>query len=66
MNKQIAALAVIVALMFGFAAISEVHAMDKKQALSAMQESIISIAAFTTNGDMEKLCGEKKYRIMMV
>jgi alkylhydroperoxidase/carboxymuconolactone decarboxylase family protein YurZ len=41
--------------MFSFAAISEAQNMDANQALSAKQQSIIPIAAFTANGDMEKL-----------
>jgi alkylhydroperoxidase/carboxymuconolactone decarboxylase family protein YurZ len=41
--------------MFSFTAISEAQHMDANQALSAKQQSIIPIAAFTANGDMEKL-----------
>ena len=56
MDKKITAtLAVTFATMFSFATISEGQNMDPNQALSAKQRSIISIAAFTANGDMEKL-----------
>jgi alkylhydroperoxidase/carboxymuconolactone decarboxylase family protein YurZ len=41
--------------MFSIAAISEAQNMDKNQILSAKQQSIISIAAFTGNGDIERL-----------
>jgi alkylhydroperoxidase/carboxymuconolactone decarboxylase family protein YurZ len=56
MNRKITVfLAIILASMFSFAAISEAQNMDKNQALSAKQQGIISIAAFTASGDMEKL-----------
>jgi 4-carboxymuconolactone decarboxylase len=56
MKRQITAfLAVIFAFLFSFAAMAEEHDMDKNQALSAKQKGIIPIAAFTANGDMEKL-----------
>jgi 4-carboxymuconolactone decarboxylase len=56
MNRQITAfLAVIFAFMFSFVAMTEAQDMDKNQALSAIKQSIIPIAAFTANGDMEKL-----------
>jgi len=48
-------LAVIFALTFNFPTISKAHNMDNNQALNAKQQSIIPIAAFTANGDMEKL-----------
>ncbi len=54
-KKNLALLAVISALIVNFAAISEAQNMDKNQALSAKQQSIVPIAAFTANGDMEKL-----------
>lgn len=54
-KKNTAFLAVICVVMFSFAAISEAQNMDANQALSAKQQSIIPIAAFTANGDMEKL-----------
>jgi len=41
--------------MFSFATISEGQNMGPNQTLSAKQQSIIPIAAFTANGDMEKL-----------
>ena len=56
MNRQITALlAVIFACMFSFVAKPESQDMDKTQALSAIQQSIIPIAAFTANGDMKRL-----------
>jgi 4-carboxymuconolactone decarboxylase len=56
MQKKIAAiLAVIFAPMFNFPAISEAENMDANQALNAKQRSIIPIAAFTANGDIERL-----------
>src|SRR5205823_6126825 len=36
-------------------AILEAHTMDARQALSAKQHSIIPIAAYTANGDLDKL-----------
>jgi 4-carboxymuconolactone decarboxylase len=42
-------------LISAFATISEGQNMNANQALSAKQRSIIPIAAFTANGDMEKL-----------
>jgi 4-carboxymuconolactone decarboxylase len=41
--------------MLSFAVISEAQKMDAHRALSAKQQRIIPIAAFTANGDMEKL-----------
>jgi 4-carboxymuconolactone decarboxylase len=41
--------------VFSIATISEAQDMDKNQALSAKQQSIIPIAAFTANGDLQKL-----------
>lgn len=56
MQRQITAfLAVIFAFLFSFAAMSEAHDMDNNQALSTRQKGIIPIAAFTANGDIEKL-----------
>jgi 4-carboxymuconolactone decarboxylase len=56
MEKQpTALLAVIYGLLLNVAAIAEAQTMDVHQALSAIQHSIIPIAAFTANGDMEKL-----------
>ncbi len=48
-------LVVICVFMLSFAAISEAQTMDANPALSAQQHSIISIAAFTANGDLDKL-----------
>ena len=56
MQKKITAiLAIIFAPMFNFPAISEAENMDANQALNAKQRSIIPIAAFTADGDMERL-----------
>ena len=54
-KKHTAFLAVLWVFLLSVAAISEAHTMDAHQALSAKQHSIIPIAAFTANGDMEKL-----------
>jgi 4-carboxymuconolactone decarboxylase len=54
-KKSTAFLAVICVFMLSFAAISEAQTTDANQALSAKQQSIIPIAAFTANGDMEQL-----------
>jgi 4-carboxymuconolactone decarboxylase len=54
-KKPTAFLAVLWVFLLGFAAISEAQKMDANQALSAQQQRIIPIAAFTANGDMEKL-----------
>jgi 4-carboxymuconolactone decarboxylase len=48
-------LVVICVFMLSFAAISEAQTMDANPALSAQQHSIISISAFTANGDLDKL-----------
>jgi alkylhydroperoxidase/carboxymuconolactone decarboxylase family protein YurZ len=54
-KKNTAILAVILVSMVSFIAIAEAHNMDAKQTLSAKQQSIVPIAAFTAAGDMEKL-----------
>jgi 4-carboxymuconolactone decarboxylase len=54
-KKSTAFLAAICVFMCSVAAISEAQTMDPHQALSATQHSIIPIAAFTANGDMEQL-----------
>ena len=54
-KKHTAFLVVICVFMLSFAGISEAQTMDANQALSTKQPSIIPIAAFTANGDMEKL-----------
>ena len=54
-KKHTVFLAVICVFMLSFVAISEAQTMDAHQALSAKQQSIIPIAAFTANGDMAKL-----------
>ncbi|MBI5584602.1 MAG: carboxymuconolactone decarboxylase family protein [Deltaproteobacteria bacterium] len=56
MNKKHTALpAVIFVLLFSCTAIAEAQNMDKIQTLSAKQQSIVPIAAFTANGDLPKL-----------
>lgn len=56
MNRLITEfLAIILAMMFIIAAISEAQPMDKNQALSSKRQGIIPIAAFTAKGDLEKL-----------
>jgi len=54
-KKHTAFLAVLWVFLLSVAAISEAHTMDAHQALSAKQHSIIPIAAFTANGDLDKL-----------
>src|SRR5918999_4324119 len=54
-KKNTAFLSVIWAFMCSFAAILEAQTMDAHQALSAKQQSIIPIAAFTATGDLDKL-----------
>ena len=54
-KKHTAFLAVMCVFMYSFAAISETQTMDANQALSAKQQRIIPIAAFTANGDVDKL-----------
>lgn len=53
-KKDTACLAVILALMLSFAAIAEAQTVNT-QALSPKQQSIVTIAAFTAKGDLEKL-----------
>ena len=56
MKKLITATLVITLVsMFSFTAIVEAQNMDANQALSAKQQSIVTIAAFTANGDLQKL-----------
>lgn len=56
MNRLITGfLAIVFAMMVIIAAISEAQTMEKNQALSAKQQAIVPIAAFTANGNMEKL-----------
>ena len=54
-KKHTAFLAVLCVFLLSFAAIAEAQTMDANQALSAQQQRIIPIAAFTANGDMDKL-----------
>ena len=53
-KKHTAFLAVLWVFLLSFAAISEAQTMDAHQALSAKQQRIIPIAAFTANGDLDK------------
>jgi len=56
MDKEITAfLAVLFTSMFSFATISEAQNMDANQALNAKQRSIVTIAAFTAKGNLQKL-----------
>lgn len=48
-------LAIIFAMIFIIAVIAEAQPMDKNQALNSKQQGIIPIAAFTAEGDLEKL-----------
>jgi 4-carboxymuconolactone decarboxylase len=54
-KKTPAFLAVLWVFLLSVAAIAEAQKMDANQALSAQQQRIIPIAAFTANGDMDKL-----------
>lgn len=56
MNRLVTGfLAIMLFMMLVIAAIAEAQSMDKNQALSAKQQGIIPIAAFTAKGDLEKL-----------
>lgn len=56
MNRLITKfLAIFLVMLCSIAAIVEAQPMDKNQALSAKQQGIIPIAAFTAKGDLEKL-----------
>lgn len=48
-------LAAALALLLGLGMFSRAHAMNNAQALDAKQKSIVTVAAFTASGDMEKL-----------
>jgi alkylhydroperoxidase/carboxymuconolactone decarboxylase family protein YurZ len=54
-KKSTAFLAVLWVFLLSFTAISEAQTMDTNQALNAKQQRTIPIAAFTANGNMEKL-----------
>jgi 4-carboxymuconolactone decarboxylase len=54
-KKHTAFQTVIFALIFCFTATAEDQNMEKNQTLSAKQQSIVPIAAFTANGDLQKL-----------
>ena len=56
MNRKVTMLLIIVlASMFIFSAILEAQNMGNNEALSTKQQSIVSIAAFTANGNMKRL-----------
>lgn len=56
MNRLITKfLAIILAMMCSITAIAEAQPMGKDQSLSAKQQGMIPIAAFTAKGDLEKL-----------
>lgn len=56
MIKKISAiLTVIVTAMFSFSTSSGAQNMDAHKALSVKQQAIVTIAAFTANGDMDRL-----------
>lgn len=56
MNRLITLyLAIMLALMCSIAAISEAQNIDKNPVLSAKQQAVVPIAAFTANGDLERL-----------
>ena len=46
---------VVLALILGLAAIAEAKNMNTETSLDARQQSIVTIAAFTTSGDLERL-----------
>lgn len=48
-------LVIMVVSLCSFAAISEAQPMERNQALSSKQQGIITIAAFTASGDLERL-----------
>lgn len=56
MNRLVTGfLAIMLFMMLVIAAIAEAQPMDKNQALSAKQQGIIPISAFTAKGDLDKL-----------
>jgi len=56
MNRLITKfMAIMLAMMLSIAAIAEAQPMEKNQPLSAKQQGIIPIAAFTAKGELEKL-----------
>ena len=54
MNKKLAAISGTFVLILSFAALSEAQTVNT-QALSPKQQGIVTISAFTANGDLEKL-----------
>ncbi|ABA88329.1 carboxymuconolactone decarboxylase family protein [Syntrophotalea carbinolica DSM 2380] len=54
-KKRTAFLTILMTLMFSFPAIAEAKNMEKVQTLNARQQAIVPIAAFTANGDLDKL-----------
>jgi len=53
--KKIAQIAIVLTLILGTAPISKADTMNDQQSLNAKQQSIVTIAAFTASGEMDKL-----------
>lgn len=55
MKKLIVCLALVLVMISSLSFISDAQTMNNEQTLNARQQSIVTIAAFTANGDMEDL-----------
>jgi 4-carboxymuconolactone decarboxylase len=55
MNKLSVFLSLVAVLIFSFSFVSEAQTMNTERTLNARQQSIVTISAFTANGDMEDL-----------
>jgi alkylhydroperoxidase/carboxymuconolactone decarboxylase family protein YurZ len=55
MNKLSVFLALVAVLIFSFSFVSEAQTMHNDQTFNARQQSIVTISAFTANGDIEDL-----------
>ncbi|MEH2077751.1 MAG: carboxymuconolactone decarboxylase family protein [Nostoc sp.] len=55
MKKLIVLLALVSVIIFNLSCMSDAQTMNNDQTLNAPQQSIVTIAAFTANGDMEDL-----------
>jgi hypothetical protein len=55
MKKLIVFLALVPVMIFSLSLMSNAQIMNNDQTLNARQQSIITIAAFTANGDIENL-----------
>ncbi|QGY40269.1 carboxymuconolactone decarboxylase [Pseudodesulfovibrio cashew] len=53
--KKLLPLLAALVLVFGFATITEASNMNKETTLDARQQAIVTIAAYTTSGDIEQL-----------